>query len=285
MHIRGAGMKFKFAALAGCSLATLLASAPPAMAQEAFGGAPTEGPAVTHVSSVNAEVAESAQTFALEDLTLLTLDGDASTDAAYVTAQFSDEPEQGPWRLRTLDRPAAQAAGAPADQSTPEERRWLSEVRLGLLGQDIGPITNDVESGAAVNLEVLFNAPDMLRSIGSPRPHLGVSAATDPYATSYVYAGLTWEHEFREHWFLIGGFGLALHDGEFLRKSDLAPEEWGRQKTLGCRVDFHWGIGVGRRLSERWNFALHYKHVSSGDVCVRGALGLENVGFRAGYVF
>ncbi|MFN7056037.1 hypothetical protein [Hyphomonas sp.] len=39
-----------------------------------------------------------------------------------------------------------------------------------------------------------------------------------------------------------------------------------------------WGIGGGVRLSERWNVALHYEHVSSGDVCIKGALGLENVG-------
>ncbi|MBI3438390.1 MAG: acyloxyacyl hydrolase [Proteobacteria bacterium] len=145
---------------------------------------------------------------------------------------------------------------------------------------------NSVESGAAVNFEALFNSPGALSGIGAPRPHVGVSLATDSYATSYAYAGLTWQRDFQQDWFLVGGFGLALHNGRYLRKSEEPPELWHRQKTLGCRVDFHWGVGVGRRLSRHWNVAFDYEHVSSGDVCgVRGTLGLENVGVRVGRVF
>ncbi|MEZ5994415.1 MAG: acyloxyacyl hydrolase [Hyphomonadaceae bacterium] len=189
---------------------------------------------------------------------------------------------QAPPVLLSDDAPVASFT---LDDDQRGERGWLSEIRLGLLAQDNGPIVNSVESGAAINFEVLFNSPRALSAIGSPRPHVGISAATDSYATSYAYAGLTWERELQQDWFLIGGFGLALHNGEYLRKSEQPPEDWSRQKTLGCRVDFHWGVGAGRRFAGNWNAALHYEHVSSADVCIKGALGIENVGIRFGRVF
>jgi lipid A 3-O-deacylase len=202
------------------------------------------------------------------------------------TALFVGEPARtAGWAGATPMRAAPEeAASAPAEPERATRKPWLSEVRVGVLAQDNGPIVNSVENGAAINLEALFHAPAALNRIGSPRPHVGLSAATDPRSTSYVYGGLTWERDYSNDWFLTGGFGLAVHDGEYLRKSDQPVEERKVTKTLGCRVDFHWGIGAGRRLSEKWNVALHYEHVSSGDVCIKGALGLENVGVRVGRV-
>lgn len=255
-------MKFKCAALVGCGVASLLTDSPASAQVTAFS---TADPATTRLISGDA----------LAAATPLTLNADMRD--AFVAAQPALSAE--PMQINDVQQNAARADAADEDSG------WLSEFRLGLLAQDRGPIVNDVESGAAVNAELLFNSPRLLDAIGSPRPHLGISAATDPDATSYAYAGLTWEYDFQQHWFLVGGLGLAIHNGETLRKSEQNPDDWGRVKTLGCRVDFHWGIGAGRRLSEDWNVALHYEHVSSGDVCIKGALGLENVGIRFGRLF
>lgn len=267
----------KLAGLAWCGIATVLASAP-AMAEVSSGDALD---ANSQIQAATAQNSQSASLIAEETIDL----GDAApTLASSAQRSESSLPQAALASDIATTTPVAYRVEQDVNRDD-RGSRWLSEVRVGLLAQDQGPIVNSVESGVAYNVEVLFNSPDFLDGIGSPRPHFGVSSASDPYATSYAYAGLTWERELANDWFLVGGLGLALHDGEYLRKSEQPVEDWRRSKTLGCRVDFHWGIGAGRRLSEHWNAALHYEHVSSADVCIKGALGLENVGFRIGRVF
>jgi lipid A 3-O-deacylase len=177
---------------------------------------------------------------------------------------------------------AAGQARAEATADNPSHRGWFSEIRLGVLAHDQAPIVDNVETGADLNIEVLFRSPRGLRRIGAPRPHAGITLA--PEGTSLGYAGLTWERDFRSHWFVSGGFGVAVHDGDPLRESQQTPQEQASEKALDCRAVVHLYVGAGYRFSRRWNVAAHYEHLSNGTLCDSND-GLENIGIRIGRVF
>ena len=78
-------------------------------------------------------------------------------------------------RSRRADRRRYAAAGSGdggADQSgqrAQDRRSWRTMS---------GCSDHHVEGGADVNVELLFNSPDLLRYIGSPRPHVGADINT-----------------------------------------------------------------------------------------------------------
>src|SRR5688572_20208891 len=52
-------------------------------------------------------------------------------------------------------------------------QKLFDELKIGGLAHDVTFFGSHVEGGADVNLEILFTSPDILRVIGSPRPHIG----------------------------------------------------------------------------------------------------------------
>src|SRR6185437_9492694 len=58
------------------------------------------------------------------------------------------------------------------------QTKLVDEVKIGGLTHDVGFLGQHVETGADVNLEMLFSPPEMLRVIGSPRPHIGADINT-----------------------------------------------------------------------------------------------------------
>ena len=96
---------------------------------------------------------------------------------------------------------------------------WIDQVTLGVLAHDIHFLGNHVEPGADLNVEVLFPSPALLRILGAPRPHLGLSLNTVG-ATDYAYVGLTWSSRpwhsllaLPEGLFVAGSLGGGVHDG------------------------------------------------------------------------
>src|SRR5439155_17406257 len=97
--------------------------------------------------------------------------------------------------------------------------KLVDEVKIGVLAHDVGFLGHHVESGADVNLEMLFTPPDILGIIGSPRPHIGADINTDG-KTSDGYFGLTWGIMLIQSLFgagdgiyVNGSLGGAIHDG------------------------------------------------------------------------
>ena len=181
---------------------------------------------------------------------------------------------------------AVAVAGHPAraQETTDSEsrQRWLSEIRVGVFAHDQAPLVDNVESGTDLNVEALFRSPRSLRGIGAPRPHVGITLASE--GTSLAYAGLTWEHDFRSHWFLDGSLGLAIHDGDPLQEHYQTQREAATEKAMGCRIVAHLSVGAGYRISPHWNVAAHYEHLSNATLCGSND-GLENIGIRVGRVF
>ena len=75
--------------------------------------------------------------------------------------------------------PGALAVGEPQPPlaALPAPIRFVNEVKIGVLANDIAFLGRHVEAGTDVNLELLFDSPALLKVIGSPRPDLGMSVS------------------------------------------------------------------------------------------------------------
>lgn len=158
----------------------------------------------------------------------------------------------------------------------------VDEIRGGVLLQGAGLISPDKEEGAGINAEILFRPLAALLAIGAPRPHLGVSIATDGDATSQIYGGLTWELPLTTKFFVDAGLGVTVHNGE----TDFDPTDPNIDSTqfLGCRALFRLSGDLGYRLTDRPSISLHADDISNAGLCSENE-GLDNTGLRFGYRF
>ena len=175
--------------------------------------------------------------------------------------------------------PAAPPPAAPMVVQMP----LINEIKTGILAHDVGFLGDHIETGADVNLEILFNSPDFLGVIGSPRPMIGGDINTSG-KTSDGYFGLTWGITLIQNlfgWggsvFANGGLGGAIHDGF----TDNAPE--GR-KNLGSPVLFHLSAELGYQFTPTFNVSAFLDHMSNANLANHNA-GITNAGARFGVKF
>jgi lipid A 3-O-deacylase len=176
---------------------------------------------------------------------------------------------------------AALVALAPAPAAA--QAKLVDEVKIGILAHDVGFLTHHVETGADVNLEMLFTPPDLLRIIGSPRPHIGADINTAGH-TSDGYFGLTWGIMLIQSLFgagdgvfANGSLGGAIHDGNI----DTAPPG---EKRLGSRILFRESAEIGYQINPRLNISAILDHISNANLGVRNA-GITSAGARLGVKF
>ena len=173
---------------------------------------------------------------------------------------------------------SALAASPAAAQS-----KLVDEIKVGALAHDVTFLGRHLETGADINLEVLFTSPDLLSVIGSPRPHLGADINTDGN-TSDGYFGLTWgitliQNLFRPNdgIFLNGSLGGAIQDGY----ENSAPP--GR-KRLGSPVLFRESAELGYQLTPTANISAFVDHISNANLATHNA-GITSAGARVGVKF
>jgi len=161
--------------------------------------------------------------------------------------------------------------------------RIIDEVKAGGLAHDVTFLGRHVESGADVNLEMLFTSPDLLAIIGSPRPHIGADINTSGN-TSDGYFGLTWGISVIQNLFsrgdsvfLTGSLGGAVQDGFELT----APP--GR-KRLGSPVLFRESAEVGYQMTPTISISAILDHISNANLAPRNA-GITSAGARVGFKF
>ena len=189
-----------------------------------------------------------------------------ATSTAAVTAAFS--------------LPSLRCCPPPARAQT----NLIDEVKLGGLAHDVGFLGHHVESGADVNIEMLFASPAFLRIIGSPRPHIGGDINTDGN-TSDGYFGLTWGANLKDllgiadRVFVDGSLGGAVHDG-FLTGAVPPP---GR-KLLGSRILFRESAEVGYQITPTVSVSAILDHISNANLAPRNA-GITSAGARLGFEF
>ncbi|HVH75447.1 MAG TPA: acyloxyacyl hydrolase [Stellaceae bacterium] len=184
--------------------------------------------------------------------------------------------------------PAAPPAVTPPAAPPPAEPMivqmpLINEVKTGILAHDVGFLGDHIETGADVNLEVLFNSPDFLHAIGSPRPMIGGDINTAG-KTSDGYFGLTWGITLIQNLFgwggsvyANGGLGAAINDGY----GDNAPP--GR-KDLGSPVLFHLSAELGYQFTPTFSVSAFLDHMSNANLANHNA-GITNAGARFGVKF
>ena len=170
-------------------------------------------------------------------------------------------------------------SAAPAAAQT----KLVDEVKIGILGHDVGFLTHHVETGADVNIEMLFTPPDVLRIIGSPRPHIGADINTAGH-TSDGYFGLTWGIMLIQSLFgagdgvfANGSLGGALHDGNI---NTSPPNE----KRLGSRILFRESAELGYQINPTVGVSAILSHISNANLGVHNA-GITSAGARVGVKF
>lgn len=157
----------------------------------------------------------------------------------------------------------------------------VDEVRGGVYLQGCCGFGSDKEDGAAFNGEALFNSPRVLTILGSPRPLIGATIATDDDATSQIYSGLEWTINI-SRWFVAAGAGLALHNGETDTYDPVADAARVSDTVFyGCRVLFRVAGDVGYRVTDRISASFHWNHISNAELC-RNNEGLDQMGLRIG---
>jgi lipid A 3-O-deacylase len=163
------------------------------------------------------------------------------------------------------------------------QTRLLDEVKIGALAHDVGFLGTHVESGADINIEMLFTPPDILRYIGSPRPHVGADVNTNGN-TSYGYFGLTWgimliQDLFRagDGVYANGSLGGAVHDGHLT----VAPPD---RKRLGSRILFRESVELGYQMTPTISVSAILDHISNANLAPRNA-GITSAGARLGVKF
>lgn len=161
--------------------------------------------------------------------------------------------------------------------------KLVDELKIGGLAHDVTFLGRHVESGADVNLELLFASPDLLRLIGSPRPHIGASINTSGN-TSNGYFGLTWGIMLIQSLFnpgdgiyANGSLGGAIHDGHV----DTAPPD---RKRLGSRVLFRESAELGYQFNPTISVSAILDHISNANLGNHNA-GITSAGARLGIKF
>jgi len=159
----------------------------------------------------------------------------------------------------------------------------VDEVKIGGLAHDITFLGRHLETGANVNLEVLFASPDLLGVIGSPRPHIGADINTSG-KTSDGYFGLTWGimliqslFQPNDGIFINGSLGGAVQDGF----TNSAPP--GR-KRLGSPVLFRESAELGYQITPNANVSAFVDHISNANLANHNA-GITSAGARLGLKF
>lgn len=147
-------------------------------------------------------------------------------------------------------------------------------LAVGVLAHDRGPISDNNEAGVDLNLEAQFAPLDIL---GSPRPHLGVTA-NFVGDTSAAYAGLGFRFYETPQWFVDGLLSVALHDGP-LHKDPTACQ-LNSDCGFGIRVLPRFGLEIGYRVSRSASVSLFFDHMSHKWVVAGENEGLDHIGLR-----
>jgi hypothetical protein len=205
----------------------------------------------------------------------------------YRPARIPPPESEQPFPARIAAAPTAAQIRPPVSQTPPldtapmtQDRTGiagvLSEVRVGALAHDRGPLGRHKESGIDGNLEFLFVSPDFLHYILSPRPQIGFSVNSDGN-TSSGYFGLNWEWRPWRGLFADFSFGGMVHNGHN-RTDDI------HRKELGCHILFRESVEVGWRFAGRHSLSFLFDHSSNGRLCAKNE-GLNDLGIRYGYSF
>ncbi|MBR9834931.1 MAG: acyloxyacyl hydrolase [Alphaproteobacteria bacterium] len=176
--------------------------------------------------------------------------------------------------------------------SLPAQAQLIDEVRFGIAQHNICVLdcdNADKEDGPNITGELVFDSPDFLGIILSPRPYVTGSVNTAGN-TSYGGVGLLWNWDFSEGWSFEPSLGYVIHDGALGSPYPQGSPEGDAfsqvHVLLGSEDLFRTGLALNRDFGERWGLQLQYDHLSHGQILGNGRnQGLDNIGLRVYYRF
>lgn len=164
----------------------------------------------------------------------------------------------------------------------------VEEVRTAVLYHDVLHPGSDVEEGADIEVEVVFNEWAGLKFLGRPKVNLAVAGNTAG-DTNWAAAGLVWDKDFNDRWFGELQFGYAVHDGELEVPAGVPPQAYKDEHLLlGSRDLFRSAAVLGYRIDEDWSVAVEWVHLSHGEILADGLAhnqGIDAAGIRIGRRF
>lgn len=163
----------------------------------------------------------------------------------------------------------------------------ISEVRLGVVAHDLA---RNIEDGVQITGQLVFDSPDILSFVWSPRPYV-YGSFNSAGNTNLGSAGLLWTGQLSDRWSIDGGFGVAYHDG-VRDVSQLPPSDPDRirlansRALLGSRLLFHTQLGLDYAVTPSVAVGVYYEHFSNGQILGQGRnQGLDEVGARISWRF
>ncbi|ACP25390.1 hypothetical protein NGR_c16250 [Sinorhizobium fredii NGR234] len=162
------------------------------------------------------------------------------------------------------------------------EEPIFDEMRFGAT-TSIGDGENK-EDGVFPSFTVFFDplgadsATGIVETVLRPRVHAGASIATASNGVNQVYAGLSWDVDITERFFIEVGAGATVHDGDLNDDGTSGPK-------LGCRLMFREYAAAGFRFDDHWNLSATLEHSSNADLCNGPNDGLTRAGLMLGYKF
>lgn len=171
--------------------------------------------------------------------------------------------------------------------AAPAAHAGVDELRLGYVGNirdDHGDI-GEGKHGENGEIELVFSSPAFLELIGSPRPYVMGSFATEDRGVNFGGVGLYWRWEFADGWAFEPGFGYIIHDGEIDTPEGLSPGEAdafeAQHQLLGSRDLFRDSFALEREFGDQFAMQLYWEHMSHGQILGEGRnQGLDYVGLR-----
>ena len=160
----------------------------------------------------------------------------------------------------------------------------LYEVKQGVLAHDRGWFGKNREGfGPDYNFELMFNSPNIMKKIGSPKPILGLTQ-TSTGGSSLYYGGITWDWNMTENWFFTATTGIAYTNG--LTKLPKGQVPTGDKKIqFGSKWLHRGAIELGWNFYGNDTISLMFSHVSHGSLLDEKNHGMDEFGIRYGYRF
>ena len=192
--------------------------------------------------------------------------------------------------------------------TTQTAQAQVAEVRGGLTEFDerslnIKGLTSGQanENSAAVNAEVIFEEPKILKWALSPQPYINGTLNLDGN-TSFGGAGLLWRQNLGKKFYADFAFGGVIHDGtKDILFSDIADEittdnandifaeidrRFETEIEFGSRLLFREQVTLGIRVNDSWATEVFYEHLSNARLSENGENdGVNNLGVKVARKF
>lgn len=180
---------------------------------------------------------------------------------------------------------AAAALFAGAAQADDDEGM---EFRFGVTAHDL---SDHVEDGPNVTFELLFESPDFLERVWSPRPFIYGSFNTNSL-TNFGATGLAWDFALADNVDFEFATGISYNDGVTDIDPNSPPGDPTRirlattRSLMGEHILFYNRFGTDIDFNDDWSVGVYYEHISHGQIIGNGRnQALDNAGVRVSYRF